>query len=357
MNAIKKPKIKNHSNKVTIISIIITLFVSNILYSNEKVTLKTGIPYEIETQGGKPPQLMEEDFKIITIEPTIIRYSKPLDYNFTWHLELSIRNDRFEKIVIESLGGDMKKYFCNIDPVPETLSRGKKYPWTTIKANFMPEFSHPNTWESFSKDETFWMGFKLTFLPINKEGEPVIRQQWVKLFNWEKRKWLDRKKTYQDEIPKYRKTYNLTIQDGRKFTASTWNGSVEFKDDDFIKIYTIAPILLANNKNGDAPALSWTFDAIIHREGHHHIIIQNSNGLKEQQSASLLGRTPIKLRFFPHTDYPQMWSWLLETGDSWVPFSITIKSDGEENVRELIEWVLITSANKGKILKIINPLQ
>ena len=336
---------------------IIIIFLSNILCAQEKITLQTGITYQVELQGGKPPKVTDDSFHITLIEPTIIRYSKPSDYNFSWHFEFSARNDKFKCLIIESLAGDSNKHICDIDPPSEKLSGGEKYPWTRVKANIMPEFSHPKTWKSFRNDDIFWMGFKLTLLPVDGKNEPVVRQQWVKMFKREKRKWLDQKQSYLDAIPKHRQIYKLSLPDGTNFTPSTWDGLVEFRDDDFIKIYTISPILLnAKNQQGTL-ALSWTIDAIIKRNGTHQVTIQNPHNSKECQTSSLRGNTPIQLRIFPQDNYPMMWSWLRENGDSWIPFLIKIQAEGEKNAREWIEWVLISDTSKKRIFKIVDPSQ
>ena len=155
----------------------------------------------------------------------------------------------------------------------------------------------------------------------------------------------------------------ITLKNGKVFTVETKNGMPMSVKTDKTSGIIFAPIIAPSKEltlskpiQGKVACL-WMFTGKLTASGNYKVVV--SSPLDESISGSFNAKGPGQFYFqgVEKSETPAAWSWINESGDSWIAFTLTFTEETSKQSFEFTQWLKFSANQKTTVNAMIRKLE
>ena len=144
----------------------------------------------------------------------------------------------------------------------------------------------------------------------------------------------------------------VTLKNGKVFSVEAKNGMPQAVDNSNFKTIGIGPAFMSDPKTKVLTTF-WVFNGTIKATGEFTLVISSPLDDSIKTELAVKGPGALYHQGLSQIDTPTAWAWLQDSGDSWVPFTLTFKHADPAKSFEITQWSKFDTKTKEMIFGVL----
>lgn len=336
---------------VNLISIGIIAFGHSNLISGEKlITDKNGTTHSIKTYiNGTPIHNKNEYFEIKSIHPAIDRMPGWKKNHLVWSIYATFLQDFQGTLKITSPLNNKIIHIASIE--------AKRSPRAGLVSTFrwqiLDKEAVPEAWGWMNESGESWVPFRfqITSPSLSKSIEFL---DWARITEKEKTDCKEDIATF-ESFEKYAEHKEIILQNGHSYQFKTnGNDPIRFSNN-ILQIDILSPGVIRNPEKNNNKTAIWVLKG--HYRGNSNSTINISAPWIKSDlitQAKIAGNGEFTIQFAPRSSNPELWEWLNNDGEIWVPIHFQFQSKEIQYSAEFIELFHVDNELRANYIKMLN---